>query len=291
MPARIFLSPTSALVLLWDRNASYRSRLSRRYLSLLDLTAGKKLFAACHKIWPHYAENIRNRKYCIFELAKNALRREMQVVILGAGIAPLSRELQSHFTGTKIFDIDLSLMSVKKRLVEKVLPRQSAICFVTADASNLRQLSGNLSAAGWEKKKPSLVIIEGLSYYIFQKSLRGIFELFRSTNRQNQVIVEYLVPAEEILKERRRVPGQVIAAIAGECGDFQATRYSHRDLAGMAKTVERFRMNGMEKFRIGRNLYFPTGRSGWIETISKKGKLFFCEKPKLQISELMHFAF
>ena len=273
MPAQISLSPTSALVLLWDGDSSYTSRLSRRYLRCLDLKAGKKLFAECAKIWPHYAENIKNRKHCIFQLATKFLTDipKIQIVILGAGIAPLSLEIHSSFPSAKVFDVDRSFMEAKKRIARRILPRQSRVRFVSADVSNVHELSEKLVAAGWDFKKPSIIIVEGLSYYISRKALRNIFSFFKTKNQKNRIIIEYLLLPKQIAKERRSIALNVFKEIARQCVSFKPAAYSFDDLSCMIKKSRgpakmRFRMKDMKKLRTGRNRYFPSARSGWVET-------------------------
>jgi O-methyltransferase involved in polyketide biosynthesis len=98
-----------------------------------------------------------------------------QVIILAAGLAPLSVELAALFPKVKIFDVDRELMVEK----EKILHGQFAnIQFITCDISNMEKLTAQLFEKGWHKDHPTLEVFEGIIYYLREEDLKNILCYF-----------------------------------------------------------------------------------------------------------------
>ncbi len=163
----IHISGTSALVLLWGGKDAYKSKLAQKYLEQLDLSSGYELYNECSKIWEPYHEILRNRKFGVFNFIESILREDSnaQVIILAAGIAPLSLDIIERFPDAKIFDIDIVNMPMKKKLFEEVSDGsfENKIEFIESDITNKDILTESLIQHGWDKSKKSIVIAEGIS--------------------------------------------------------------------------------------------------------------------------------
>jgi len=265
------LSATSALVLLWSGPESYRSREARRYLDLLDLSAGLPLHERCSGIWPHYGEVIKNRKHCIIELMEECAAADgdlRQVVVLGAGLAPLGVEWKARHTSALVFDLDGTNMGLKQRLVsslgEKTL---GGISFMRVDLRSPRLVGERLVEHGWDRQDPTLLVLEGISYYLPHDVARQLVLLFRHPEHRTRAIVEYLKPEEAISTERRGIPGRVFGEICDTCGHHRITRFGSADLASWpgVELLATRTMSDIERGRTGRNEHFPSDESGWIE--------------------------
>ncbi len=265
------LSATSALVLLWSGPESYRSRQARRYLELLDLSAGIPLHERCSGIWPHYGEVIKNRKHCIMELmeqcasADGALR---QVVVLGAGLAPLGIEWKVRHPSAVVFDLDRTNMELKQRLVSSLGEESlGGMSFIRVDLGAPRLVEERLVEHGYNRQEPTLLVLEGISYYLQPDIVRQLVLLFRHPGRRTRAIVEYLKPEWVILAERREIPGRVFGVIRDTCGHPRITRFTTADIASWpgVELLATRTMSDMERVRTGRNEHFPSDESGWIE--------------------------
>ncbi len=265
------ISSTSALVLLWCQGRCYSSDTAKRYLDNLNLENGLFLHNECNKIWSHYNEVIINRKYAIFDLIKSSINQNKkldQLIILGAGLAPLSLECKTQFENLNIFDIDIDNMEQKREIVSQMNEYGlNDIKFITADIEDAKNLEISLLQNGFIPDKPSIIIVEGISYYISAESLGKITSLFESADNTSRVIIDYLIPQKNILKERQFIPEHIFGLIQKQCNLPDIKKYNYNDFKNRfhAKLISIFTMKEIEKNRKHRNVYFPTNESGWIE--------------------------
>ena len=94
--AKISLSATSALVLLWTDKSLYSTKVVQSYLDMLDLSSGIDLFEKCNGIWPSYGSVINNRKWLIAKWSKEILSFRDIGCRLGAAWIGTGRYLQGE---------------------------------------------------------------------------------------------------------------------------------------------------------------------------------------------------
>ena len=269
------LSDTSALVLLWAQGTVHTSSDSRAYLNMLDLGSGGALLSRCNAVWPHYDQVIKNRKKCVLDLALQHMRqgRTSQVAIFGAGLDALSVELASttRRRDLRIYDVDAANMGLKDRLIGESTSdavRRSVRC-VEAELSDPRAVARSLQESGWDGLKPSILIFEGISYYLSRENLFELIGLFASgRTHQNVAILEYILRQDRISRHRRHIPNRVFDAIMDQ-RNAQITRYAKDEITLCAenvggKIVKNYNQKEMEKSRCGGNRHFKTDCSGWI---------------------------
>ncbi len=270
----IHISGTSALVLLWGGKDAYKSKLAQKYLEQLDLSSGYELYNECSKIWEPYHEILRNRKFGVFNFIESILREDSnaQVIILAAGIAPLSLDIIERFPDAKIFDIDIVNMPMKKKLFEEVSDGsfENKIEFIESDITNKDILTESLIQHGWDKSKKSIVIAEGISYYVTEDELWKAFSLFQSIDKSNFIILESRVPQEKVCVERRDIQERVWEYLTNALTLKFVTRYYDEKVKEYAEkinaeVIEKHTMKDIEMLRFGRNEIFLTDDSGWIE--------------------------
>lgn len=271
MRDKLLISSTSALVLLWCNSSCYSSEFSKEFLARLNLDAGLSLFNKCNEIWPHYHEVIRNRKFAVMNLMEKSKRENdelNQVVILGAGLSPLSIEWKTQHPDMTVFDIDIDNMNLKKKLVSQIESKElQEIKFITADFENLGEVEDSLMKNGFDLAKPSLVVIEGISYYLSRAALFGLIGLFKKLETGSRLVMDYLVPTKNIAVDRQYIPEQVFNLIKEECHLPEIHKYDNRDFENIsnARISIAWTMMEIEKKRKGENIFFPSSDSGWIE--------------------------
>lgn len=261
------LSSTSALVLLWAGREHLRGVQAGAYLKQLDLEEGRSLYVACNAICAYYAEVIRNRKYGVRALIEKALPEKgaAQIVVAGAGLDPLGIDLAESCPNARIFEVDRDNMEVKKRLYADLSGNLADNpIFVTADLSEAGSVQDALCKQGWDPAVPTVLVFEGISYYLSRDSFRELVEVLNPA----QVVCEYLKPDADIAADRRKIPEEVFSLIARECALPEIQRYHASALEQLMegmRVVERWGMTTLEKARSGTCLNFPTEESGWIE--------------------------
>lgn len=176
------ISATSALVLNWTAPDVWATPAAVSYSNRLDLSESQKLLARFSEEEQYmHLQAVSNRKFFVRERAIDfitlCLKKEAtpQVIILAAGIAPLSIELSALFPQARIFDTDKYLMQEKEHFLEGTLP---GIRFIDCDITDLEKLDSQLRANGWDPEQPSIIIMEGITYYLPQPALKDILSYF-----------------------------------------------------------------------------------------------------------------
>ena len=268
------LADTSALVLLWDYGTVHTSRQSRAYLDLLDLEAGRGLMEECDRVWPHFGELIKNRKRRILDSVLGAAGPEGagQVAIFGSGMDALSVELASRAPGITVYDADIANMDLKGRLIRQAGGGLAdSIRCVTADMSDADGVVSALEGSGWDASEPSVLVFEGISYYLAEDDLWGLIAKFVTKGLRNTLLLEYLVRRQDITHGRSDIPDLAFGTIQKAVGHkFHIARYGPGEIEERigrlgGRMVRRHTMRDMEKDRTGGNAHFGTDGSGWIE--------------------------
>ena len=97
--------------------------------------------------------------------------RSGQVVILAAGLAPMSVEIASLFPSSAVFDVDLHNMREKQTLLGDRVPN---IACCECDITDIEKLDAALAGAGFRKGEPTIAVLEGILYYITPDELRNV---------------------------------------------------------------------------------------------------------------------
>lgn len=260
------LSSTSALVLLWAKNECYKSKNAKAYLDLLDLESGNKLYEECNKIWQFYNEVIKNRKFGVIELIKKALSESKdikQIIIAGAGLDALGIEIIEYFPNLKVFELDLENMETKSHLFSKINSHSKSISFITVNLSNNKEVERELLKNEWNPKKQTLLIMEGISYYLTSETIKELIE----TIKPKRIVFEFLKQKEDITSERSIIADEVFGLISNQCDCPKIIRYDYPQIERSfhRPILIKQSMKHLEKERVGINKHFPTKNSGWID--------------------------
>lgn len=266
------LSDTSAFVELLAGREVHTSPASLRYMDMLDLYPGEDLLHRCFMVWPHLDQLVKNRKKCILEETLECISAgTRQVVILGSGIDTLSLEIVSRVGDVAVYELDTDNMDTKRSLLNKAAPGAAdRVTCVTADLERAAEAVAKTAAAGWRNDIPSVLVLEGISYYLQEPAMWDVIRRF-GTGAENDIILEYMVPAERIAPERAHIPDDVFGIIQEYLsGPLAISRMEPARIREMAaetggRILRRHTMHSIEKSRTGTNRHFPTERSGWIE--------------------------
>ena len=265
------LGSTSALILLMEEGLAHKSDLAQRYLKMLDLEPGREIYDEFVRHMPDYDQAIKNRKSCMLDLALGAVDGGIrQAVILGAGFDALSLEVYSRRSDCVTFEVDIKNMEEKSRLLEEACPGiTDSIRCVTADLSGGGTLQPLLAGNGWRPEEPSVIIMEGISYYLPAKVLWGHISRFATPGNTNRAIMEYIIPQESMPEDVRALLARMYGLIVEYTDIEEFVRYDIRDVTARAESLDgtilsHHDMNTMERARTSRNDRFAPG-TGWIE--------------------------
>lgn len=201
----MIISDTSALVLNWTSKNVWKSKNAQDYLSGLDLSAADIL----HKKFDeeeNYLQTqlLSNRKFFVRKYAVEFLEKckkeniHAQVIILAAGIDPLSVEIASLYPESKVFDVDKYSMSKKEKYLDNVCAN---IRFIECDITNIEMLKKILTEKGWNENEKCILIMEGITYYLYENDLRNILSFF--AGRVSGLVCDFGIKAACVNKKDR----------------------------------------------------------------------------------------
>lgn len=197
------VAPTAALVL-YHARPLYQSGPAKDYLSQIDFSDIQQLSEKMEASYKDFGYTVLCRKRFIRYLLEQYLSEDapVQICILGAGLDPVSLHLLEQYDHavTSIFEVDMDHLGAKEQLYQRLLPGNKKIHFIQADITDTLHLPDRLRDAGYSPAFPTLVIFEGILPYIGDEHFLNIMQLFRTANKTNVVLMDY-VPPEEYLPE------------------------------------------------------------------------------------------
>lgn len=266
------ISATAALVMLWTERTLYSSSVVQAFLNSLDMSSGIDLYDECQSIWSDYSNVINNRKWLISNWSKEILAAGQitQVVILGAGWAPLGLELADLYPKASVFELDIENMEKKRGLVDRITGAPSNISFMSTDITDHDRCFSDLKIAGWKPDLPSLLIFEGISYYLKKTDLVWLMTL---GGKHSRVIVEFLINLSRVNESHREIPKKVFGLIEKACSlqtPIQTWDYQElcRRVNGVAmRHVSLSDIESMRQEVDSVRKIFSAPEKGWIEIV------------------------
>jgi O-methyltransferase involved in polyketide biosynthesis len=265
------LAPTASLVMRWALPL-YEKSPAQIFVRQLDLCSGEELFSRCDAICPWYGEVIQNRKSFLKRIIERRLDiwGSSQLVVLAAGQSPLALELALERPSqiSQTFEVDISGMAEKARLYAETFPKlQGKLQCLTGDITR-EGLLPLLEKSGFAKDSPSIVLMEGISYYLPRSALQKLISRFGSGGR-SLIVIEYLLPCNNIEPSRRKIPREIFNLVERSAGLEEISCYTADDLREIfrgagGKLLESWSMRDMEMERCKKNVYFPRDELGWI---------------------------
>lgn len=252
----------------------HKSDNAKKLLDMLDLQPVKAFVEKCLRFWPHYNDLVKNRKSCILNLACNAIAdgKIRQIIIPGAGLDSLSLEIHARHADCKIFELDVGNMDEKTAMYKSIDPSiHDSIECITCDLYCTDTVKSRLIKHNWNPDEPSLMIIEGISYYLPSEVIwKTIGILENHASDQNQIVMEYMIPSDMIPDTMRSISRYPYDLIADDANLDGMTRYDTSDIAAYTKRtggkiLHHYDMNRMQQDRVPGSALFRPPHSGWIE--------------------------
>ena len=267
----VSISATSALVLNWTDGKIWKSALAAEYMRELDLSEGQSLlerFSDEENLM--HTQTVSCRKFFVRRTVCEFLERLQregksgQVVILAAGLAPLSAEIASLFPESAVFDVDLHNMREKQELLGG---RASNIAFCECDITDVAKLDATLAAAGFRKGEPTIAVLEGILYYLTPDTLGKILSYL--SEFKAAAVGEFGLQPESVNKKTRVHLLSAFAKIQGEVNLDFVTFYSDDAITKLLRnagfgSVSLHNFQPMQKERTGDDFPFTAPDSSWI---------------------------
>ncbi|MFM8364469.1 MAG: class I SAM-dependent methyltransferase [Verrucomicrobiota bacterium] len=272
MPTNI--SATSTLVLNWTDAGIWQSRLAADYMRMLDLSEGQPLldlFSEEENFM--HTQTVSGRKFFIkgkvfaFLDELRAQGKDGQVLILAAGLAPLSLEIASRFPSSLVFDVDRSNMREKQKLVGD---RAANIRFCECDITDVAMLDEVLMREGFRQSRPTIAVLEGIIYYLTSDELGKLLGYLSQMN--SQVVGDFGLKPELVNETTREFPKNVFGKIQDQAKLDFITFYSDAEIkelflrAGFSST-HLANFQAIQKERTGGEFPFTSPDSSWIKAV------------------------
>jgi len=268
------ISATSALVLNWTDQKLWQSPETLAYSNQLDLSEGEELFKLfSEKETFMHLQSVSGRKYfmkqkvCGFLQELNNKDKSGQIIILAAGLAPLSIEIASLYPNCKVFDVDKYLMEDKKVLVNET---PSNIEFIGCDITDINALREKLLNHDINMDKPSIAVMEGIIYYLPTDSLKNILQFLK----QNNIVFagDICLKTELVNEETRFYLSDVFRKIKEEVQLDFINLYSAEEFVDLLKEagykkISVSNMQQIQEERTGDKFPFSEKNSCWVMTI------------------------
>ena len=195
------VAPTAALVLYHARSL-YESGPERTYCSQIDFSDIQHLSEKMEASYKDLGYTVLCRKRFFRYLLDQYLSEDapVQICILGAGLDPVSLHLLEQYDHAvaNIFEVDTDHVGMKEQIYQRLLPGNRKLHFIQADITDTLHLLDRLRDAGYSPAFPTLVIFEGLLPYIGDEQFLNIMQLFRTVNKTNVVLMDYILPEENL---------------------------------------------------------------------------------------------
>lgn len=266
------ISSTSALVLLWSDLALYEGAAARDFVANLDFSSADPIMSRIDeeaRIMHTHAVSCRKRfmwkEATAFLQACSENGTVGQVVILAAGVSPLSLDLSERFPGSRLWDIDLYQMEEKSKGL--TMPLEN-LRFITADITDVDSWDRKLKAEAFDQRRPTLIILEGINYYIRTEQL---LDILRWAHEHNAVLCGDFVLSPSLVKEStRRFPKEVFEIVKEVAGLEFIRFYSRQEFIELLEAAGyrdlRFTpLKTIQKERTGSEIPFQEPDSAWIE--------------------------
>ena len=264
------VSSTSALVLLLTNRTIYDGAAAKTFWNGLDLESGRSLTEEFIAVWETASEETNNRKFGVKYFCRKFLtvNPQSQVIFLGAGLDPKSLDIAETFPNTHIFDVDMDNMELKAKMTADI-DGPSNITFCQTDISKADELLSTLKNNGWNAEQKTLVVAEGISYYIMKGPFKDALSILRFPG--GGLILEYPAPDDEIFPlKTREVFQHCMAFLQKELGmSYPLQRYGKNEIQALANDLEAkeiitFGQYELEQRRKGRNVAFAEAGHGVI---------------------------
>ena len=131
-------------------------------------------------------------------------------------------DIAECFAATTVFDVDMANLDIKQQINESLDGPEVRFCM--GDLTNVDSLIRTLKTHGWDAGKPTLLVAEGISYYLPKPVFMELLTALRTPS--GALVLEYSLPPEEnsgrgggrdidqVLRSIARLTGNAVCAAA-----------------------------------------------------------------------------
>jgi O-methyltransferase involved in polyketide biosynthesis len=276
----MIIADTSALVLNWTSRNVWTSKNAQNYFDSLDLSAADTLYKRFNKdMHSIQCQMLSNRKYFMRNAALAFLEQcktehtNGQVIILAAGIDPLSVELASLFPESLVFDVDKFSLKEKETQLTQTCPN---IKFVECDISQIELLEATLVDKGWNKKQPAFLVMEGITYYLTEHELKNVLTFF--AKQLSGMACDFGLSPASVHEASRKIGIEIVRKITESVNLTFMNCYEpgyFMDLVRQCgfKDAERFSMAVVQTERTGGPMPFQGDEPAWVGLVKTESSV------------------
>ncbi len=142
----------------------------------------------------YFYANARTR-YTDGLLEKAAAAGAEQVVVLGAGFDSRAYRLHDAYPNLRFFEVDLpAVIEAKKRTIARVLGSLPAHVHYAPIDFNTQSLADVLPGAGYDRRRRSFFIMEGVSMYVAEQGVAATLEFVRNNALPgSEIVYDYIL--------------------------------------------------------------------------------------------------
>ena len=261
---------TSAFVLLFTEPDIYYGDSAKKLLASVDLSTGLGIKNHFEEYWEDIYEEVANRKTGVQIQCRAYLNAqpEAQIVCLGGGLDPLSLDLAEAFSLAAVFDVDIANMDLKQEINHAIGGPEVTFC--TADLTNPTSLISTLESKGWNPEHPTLIVAEGITYYVPKPLFRAALAAFRTSG--GALVLEYSLPDDVLTGTPRAEDYEDFFQRLYQLLEmpFPPVRYDDSYVNELAEAlsgrlVQTQRQHELEFLRKGKNVLRPDPAQGAIQ--------------------------
>ncbi|NML41899.1 class I SAM-dependent methyltransferase [Chitinophaga sp. G-6-1-13] len=194
--------PATARLVLEQAIRLYTSPLEKAYINAIDFSETSRLSRDLTRTYPPIADTIYYRKQAVREVIQHRMAQYpvQQVLILGAGLDPLSLYLLEHYAEriSRILEVDNGYIEEKKIIYEEILHITGPLHLLQCDLTDTVLLEAMLIQAGYMPEEPAMVIFEGVLHYMSNEACVQVMQLLATPQQHHLGLLDFSLALPDV---------------------------------------------------------------------------------------------
>lgn len=194
--------PATARLVLEQAIRLYTSPLEQAYINAIDFSETSRLSRDLTRVYPPLADAVCYRKQAVREAIQHRMEQYpvQQVLVLGAGLDPLSLYLLEQYPGriSRILEVDNGYIEEKKKIYTEILHIAAPLHFLQCDLTDTTLLESMLKQAGYVPEEPAIIIFEGVLHYISNEACVQIMQLLTTPQQHHLGVLDFSLALTEV---------------------------------------------------------------------------------------------
>lgn len=264
--------PSTARLILEQAIRLYTSPLEKAYINAIDFTETSRVSRDLTRTYPPIADTVYYRKMAVREVIQYSMDQHpvLQILILGAGLDPLSLYLLERYPGriSRILEVDNGYIEEKKKIYDEILHITAPVHFLRCDLTDTVLLEDMLKKAGYVPEEPAIIVFEGVIHYISNEAFVQMMQLLVTPQQHHLGVLDFSLAQQEVpdnfLVYHRNLVNLMETAL--NTSPNLNTRQQIRDLVARFGRLEYFEpLCETEKKFTGTNRVFHQPGHGFVE--------------------------